>query len=217
MANLDNVLSIDVECVANGLGHNDRAPCLVAIVDGHGRVLLRRSIIVEGGITSYLTPVTGIKEGDLVDAHPFDVVLAEVHAYFSPETILVGQGIASDIKWMHLEEGTHFQKAVDLAEHFKAWHPRYNRFNHFSLNHTATTLLDHAVTAAHEAHDPADDALWSIMLYREYVLQPKKLDAARNKLLRTRAQPSVAKLLDYQCDGVCMAKFYKAKCICGQE
>ena len=42
----ERVLSVDVECVATGPGHNDRAVSSVAVVDGNGKTLLATSVQV---------------------------------------------------------------------------------------------------------------------------------------------------------------------------
>ena len=106
---------------------------------------------------------------------------------------------------------------MDLAEIFKTFNPRYGNTSFFSLRHEAQTLLGEGRIGA-ESHCPADDARSSVLLYNKYVIEsPQELEEAKKKLLRRRVEPSVAKVHDYNYEGVCMAKFYKAKCICGQD
>ena len=41
----EKLVSIDVECAATGRGHNDRAPCRIAAVDGEGRGIFNRAVL----------------------------------------------------------------------------------------------------------------------------------------------------------------------------
>ena len=91
------IMSVDVECVATGYGHNDHSVCRVAVVDENERVLLNEYVKPEGRIASYLTPITGVREGDLDDARSLETVLTQVYALLSPDVTLVGQKIAGDI------------------------------------------------------------------------------------------------------------------------
>ena len=131
--------------------------------------------------------------------------------------VLVGQSLQSDIDWLGLQEGVDFARSVDLSEQFKCYNPRFGNTSFFSLQHEAAVLLGAKPSAG--AHDPAQDAQWSVQLYNKFVAPANSatlLKDARQKLLRIRPQPSVAKLLNYQHEGVCMAKFFKEKCICKQ-
>ena len=134
-------MSVDVECVATGRGHSDRGVCRVAVVDENERVLLNEYVKPEGRIVSYLTPVTGVREGDLDNAKSLQTVLAQVYALLSPDVTLVGQRIASDIAWLQLKEGVHYKGVIDLAQVFAAYNHRYKNMNYFSLQHEANTLL----------------------------------------------------------------------------
>ena len=211
---VERVMSVDVECVANGFGHNDRTPSWVAVVDAAGAGVYKSTIAV-ANVVSYLTPITGQKPGDLDGAPPFAAVQARVKAVLGPDVVLVGQGIAHDVAWLGLAPGADFARLVDLADTFRAYNPRFNSYNVCSLRHAATTLLGEG-RAGDSAHDPEDDARVSVRLYHEYTLQPARLPAAHERLVRTRPAPSVAKALNYACDGVCMAKFFREKCTCGQ-
>ena len=170
-------------------------------------------------IVSYLTPITGIAAGDVDDSA---ITLAEalvlVYAELGPDVLLVGQAIQGDAKWLQLEAGVHYHSLHDLSETFKAFNPKYGNHSFFSLQHEATTLLGPA-TMSEGAHDPCQDALVSIQLYKKYVAAPNSNEAVRaahKKLISTRVAPSVAKRLNYTHEGVCMAKFMQSMCKCGQ-
>ena len=63
----EKYVCIDVECVATGRRHDARSVALVAIVDQDERVLLKKKVKPIEKIVSYLTPLTGLREGDLDD------------------------------------------------------------------------------------------------------------------------------------------------------
>ena len=134
-------LSVDVECVATGRRHDDRDVCFVAIVDQHEKVILKKAVKPEKPVVSYLTPLTGVREGDLDSGDSLSSVIAEVKKLLGPDVTLVGQGIKNDIKWLQLKEGEDYGERVDLGEMFKAYNARYRSYNFFSLSHEANTLL----------------------------------------------------------------------------
>ena len=134
-------IALDVECVATGRRHDDRDVCLVAVVDDNEKVILKRKVKPEKPIVSYLTPLTGVRMGDLDDGERLSDVLKEVKALLGPEVVLVGQGVKSDIKWLQLEQGKDFHSVVDLGEMFKAYNSRYGNYSYFSLSHEANTLI----------------------------------------------------------------------------
>ena len=136
-----NFVSIDVECVATGYRHDERAVALVAVVDKDERVLLRKTIKPDKPVVSYITPLTGLHKGDLDDGDRLADVIKEVKSLLGPDMVLVGQGIVSDIKWLELNEGTDFQDFVDLGKLFKGYNPRYGNYSYHTLQHEANTLL----------------------------------------------------------------------------
>ena len=137
----NNFFCIDVEAVATGRGHSDRAPCLVAVMDKDERVLLRKTIKVDKPIVSYLTPLTGIGPRDLLASESYEEVVRQVKALLGRDAVLVGQCVNSDIKRMQLEEGKDYASTVELCDLFKTYNSRYNNYSFFSLAHEANMLL----------------------------------------------------------------------------
>lgn len=186
-------------------------------MDSSERVLFSAFVKPTKPVVSYLTPITGISASDLAGALPRGEALQAVQQLLGPDVLLVGQSLQADVDWLCLVKGTHYHSLHDLAETFKAYSKRFSNHVFFSLEHTATVLLGMHMRQSGGGHDPALDALASVRLYQKYATGPRnQLDAARTQLLRNKAAPSVAKELNYTCDGVCMAAFYKAMCTCGQ-
>jgi RNA exonuclease 4 len=134
-------IALDVECVATGRRHDDRDVSLVAVVDINEEVILKRKVKPEKPIVSYLTPLTGLRPGDLDNGERLSVVLRDVKAILGPDVVLVGQGLKSDIKWLQLEQGKDYDSVVDLAQMFKTYNSRYGNYSYFSLSHEANTLI----------------------------------------------------------------------------
>ncbi len=136
----ERYVCIDVECVASGRRHDERVVALIVVVDEKENVVLRRTV-KQTHVYNYLTTLTGLKPGDLDDGVPLEDALRDVKAIIGPDVILVGQGIKSDIKWLHLKEGVDYKSFIDLAIMFKTYNPRYGNYSMFSLVHEANTLL----------------------------------------------------------------------------
>ena len=132
---------VDVEWVATGVRHDAHAVCLVAVVDKDERVVLNKKVKPTEKIVSYLTPCTGIREGDLDDGESLESVIAEVKALLGPNVVLVGQSVISDVEWLHLEQGVDYSRRVELGELFETYNPRYGNYSFFSLSHEANLLL----------------------------------------------------------------------------
>jgi RNA exonuclease 4 len=208
------LIAVDVECVATGIRHDARSVCSVALVAEDERVILYKKVKPSEPIVSYLTPITGMRAGDLNDAESLERVLCEVHALLGPDVSIVGQAVQNDINWLRLKKGKHYKDVKDVSEVFAAWHPRYHNLWHFSLQHEANTLLGAGIVSGF--HDPAKDALYALRLYKKYCVEsPHLLERAKRQLMDTRPAPSIAKRYNYSYEGVCMAAYYPAKCFCG--
>ena len=109
-------VSIDVECVATGRCHDARSVALVAIVDQDERVLLMKKVKPSETIVSFLTPLTGLRDGEQLSS-----VLEEVKRLLGPDVVLVGQGVKNDVNWLNLREGEDYSSTVELGELFKTY------------------------------------------------------------------------------------------------
>merc|ERR1719199_2503438 len=156
------IASIDVECVATGTKWNDREPgqiglATVARPNGQAGLPERRCWYVkpDAEVKSYLTPLTGL-DANLVKAKgvPLAEAMRSLRPLLSPDTVLVGQNIGQDIKWLGLEEGRDYAKTVDLADVLQFFDPVERRYRVFSLEHTAKTWLEEEYGEDHP-HDAA--------------------------------------------------------------
>lgn len=205
--------SIDVECVATGPGHNDRAVAHIAMVDEHENVLLNVYVRPPVPVVSYLTGLTGLTPAHLEGGVRLEDAVMMVRQALPPYAVLVGQSIASDITWLGLRQGEDFEQPIDLSVVYRVFNPKFGSFSFFSLQHEAKMVLGEQMA---EPHSAVTDALMSIKLYRKYLeLSENKpsLDAVRERLLSESPEPSFAKKTPVL-DGVCMGN--KKACTCGQ-
>eukprot|EP00047_Mylnosiga_fluctuans_P001555 m.220881 g.220881 ORF g.220881 m.220881 type:complete len:274 (-) comp10474_c0_seq1:71-892(-) len=207
--------SIDVECVATGPGHNDRAVAQVALVDQFERVWMNRYVRVEGAVASYLTPLTGLTAEVLQGPNslPLPDVLAELRNLLPPHAVLVGQNIAADIRWLGLRETVDFESLIDLSGAYRVFNPKFNSYSYFSLQHEAKVLLQHAMEGAHNAMTDAIVSVRLFNLYMQLKSNPEELERARQALIAVPLEASFAKR-NPSFEGVCMGN--KKTCTCGQ-
>ena len=96
-----------MECVATGVRHDAHSVCSVAVVGEDERILLHKKVKPREPIVSYLTPITGLRAGDLDDGENLESVLAQVlHALLGPDVSIVGQAVQNDINWPSWRERT---------------------------------------------------------------------------------------------------------------
>ena len=212
-----SVFSLDVECVAVGKTHmmKDRAPAKFALVDSQGKTVCVQYIRPEKRIVSYLTPVSGVRAEDLEGAVSMEEAVEILKSNLPKDAILVGQKVDSDITWMRLKQGEDFADFVDLSEVFKGYNARYNNYSYHSLLHEARILLNLPDLDTVGEHDPAIDARLSVQLWEKVKSRPDQLQQMRQSLIRNKPKMSAGKRLNFRYEGVCMAKFQPAKCICG--
>lgn len=189
-------LSFDVECIATGFGHLDRAPVSLCIVNSKEEVIFHEVFCPDVQVRSYLTFITGFGEADLAGKRTFSEVLSEVlPRYFNPNLVLVGQGIKNDIRWLkvrrklffyrcfsfyfilifmiyfpllQLVQGTHYKHFIDLADIFRVEYHQNGtkKTRKFALRHVAEVLLDVEINTT--VHSAEQDALHSMRLLKLY-------------------------------------------------
>jgi DNA polymerase III epsilon subunit-like protein len=200
---LENVFSLDVECIATGTSHknSDREPCELALVDGSGTLVMHTLIKPSSKVVSYLTPFTGLKEGDLDgdDVVSLDEAIQELKRLLPKSAWLVGQGPLGDVEWMRLTKGEDYIDVVDFANVLQGrngWP--------FSLRHNAKVLL--GKTPKPGRHDPRWDAAVSVEIYWKLAkASPWDMLKMRTKLMSDEfwpPEPSLARQCGFEIDGV---------------
>lgn len=209
--------SIDVECVATGMGHNDREVAQIGMVDEYGNQLGNWYVKPTKEVTSYLTSLTGITKETFENAETMTLeeAMVKVRSVLPKHAVLVGQNIAKDIAWLGLKEGEDFHEIVDLVGVFQVWNTQYSSYTKFSLAHVVKVLL--GVQDEGRIHNAVADAQLSMMAYNAFrqieAYNPAQLLQLQQALLREPMAPSFARR-NPTYENVCMG--YKKNCNCGQ-
>ncbi|CAG9460906.1 unnamed protein product [Pedinophyceae sp. YPF-701] len=206
------VFSVDVECVATGITHNDRAIGQISLVDQNEYVRLNLYVKQDRPVTSYLTELTGLTR-KVIETYGISLeeALAQLRQELPKDAVLVGWGIMQDVKWLGLKEGQDFKSMMDLQGLYRVWNPQYGSYTLFSQDHAAQHLLG---WPGNQAHDAVGDAVKSIRLYNCYKYfesNPDEWEAAQAVLLQREPHPSFAKQHPTY-EGVCMGNRKTCKC-----
>jgi len=205
--------ALDVECIATGPRHDQRAVGQIALLDQFERVQLNLYVRPTEKVASYLPALTGLSE-EVCNTRgiPLDLAIQYVKAHLPANAILVGQGILKDVQWLGLEEGKDFGGLMDLAGLWRTFNPKFKNYSYFSLHHKSKCILG---IEQQEPHSPVIDAQLSIRLFNVYKTleqTPDQLQRAHEIMLTTPVSESfAAKNPVYE--GVCMG--YKRNCRCG--
>jgi len=205
--------ALDVECVATGPRHDQRAVAQVALIDQYERIILNLYVRPTEKVFSYLPALTGLSEDLLNSGVTMEEAVAAVIAVLPANATLVGQGILKDAQWMTLEEGKHFGGLMDLAGLWRSFNPKFKNYSYFSLHHKSKCLL--GILQA-EPHNAVTDAIISMRLYHLYRqlerLPPEHLAHAHSLLLGSPVSDSFAAKNPLY-ENVCMG--FKKSCKCG--
>ncbi|GLD92656.1 hypothetical protein PINS_up001235 [Pythium insidiosum] len=188
--------AIDVECVATGTGVDDRDVARIAVVNEDEDVFYDRYVKPDKAIVSYLTPLTGITESNLVDAPSLDEALVELRQILPRDSVIVGQSIKKDLEWLGLQKEDDYKQMFDVADLFRIPMQSKNgtiRYRNFSLRHVAKYLLGHDIQEAD--HDPVIDAKYAMKIFKQFRHlheNPGRRDAVYQTLLQTPRTPSFA-------------------------
>lgn len=212
---MDRFWAIDVECVATGYRHCDRAVAQISLVRGDCSVALELFVRPAERTVSYLTPLTGLTE-EILEARgiPFDHALAILRTYLPRDAIIVGHSIHHDIRWLGLQQGVDFADIADVAPLWRVWNNRYQSWSLFGQEHMAKVLLGEDLKGG--AHDAVADAIKSMKLFRLHQELSAKggnvLARAKQRLLDVPVGLSFARR-NPTFEGVCMGN--RRTCMCG--
>ena len=207
------VYSIDVECVATGVQHHDRAVAQISLIDGSGQPQLNLYVRPAVPVVSYITPLTGLTAAHIEHGVPLETALQTLKAHLPKAAVLVGMNILKDVEWLGLQEGVDFGSMVDLAALLRVWNAKFGSFTFFSQDHYASVWLGHTRTEA-DSHDAVADAVLSMRLFRTYTQMQHDAAAVHAmgaKVLAQKPKPSFAKLHG-EWEGCCMGNRQSCKC-----
>lgn len=214
-------VSIDVECAATGHGHFDSAPCRIAMVDFFGTVLFDQIANVPH-LMDPLTEFTGLRADQIINAPPLEKVLRQLHCLLAEfnhgyrfGVTIVGQSLIMDLIWTELNQGVHYNRAIDIAQLFKTKAERWSKPTYYSLRQAAWGLMGCDMNG--DFHDPTEDARVTMQLYRECCLEGHVLEQCKQRLQELKWKKKFpdfkVRTQFYQCSGM----YNPSRCHCGQE
>lgn len=208
------VYALDVECVATGPTHRDRAVAQIGLVDVQLCCVLNLYVKPRDAVVSYLTPLTGLTQ-EVVDAHglPLDEATAILRRHLPPVAVLVGMNISQDATWLGLTSPDDFASLLDLAALFRVFDRSKRRYHYFSQDHVAKVWLGHSREG--QSHDAVGDAAISMTLLHEFLRtrrDPARLAMLRDQTVQAPREPSFS-IKHPVFEGVCQGN--RKLCTCG--
>jgi hypothetical protein len=111
-ASVLRLVCLDVECVATGKGHSDRAPCWVGMYElsSDGSIPQHPSLDLKmrpPTIVDYMTDMSGVTAATLESAVNMDQGLQRARGVLGPQVTLLGWNLQNDIDWLKRECAIH--------------------------------------------------------------------------------------------------------------
>lgn len=189
-------IAIDVECVATGKSHKDRAVGLIAAVDPNENTIFFEYVKPDQPVASPMTLLTGITRDKLESARPLIEVLKDLKELLGNNCVLVGHGLKSDIAWLQLQEGVDYSETRDTAKLFAVRTPKNNSVMTPSLRHLSLCMF--GIDMQSGIHSPAADALYAMKLWQLHsTFSEPQLMQASQVILNTPRPPPFAKRYPY--------------------
>ena len=144
------VIAINVEYVATGPKHTDRAVGLIALADEMERTFLNIYVKPDDPVFSYLTPHSSLTKAQLDEGISLDDASDLIRKYLPTRCRLVGFNTLQAATCAGLRSGVDYEQAVDLKQRYRMWNAKYNEYSIFAREHLAKTLLGWDDTVYHE-------------------------------------------------------------------
>lgn len=103
-----------------------------------------------------------------------------LRAHLPPNSILVGQNILKDVRWLQLIEGVDYHSIIDLVTLYRVWDSMKGNFITFSQDHCANVVLG---LPQRPHHNAIEDACISVALFNAY----RSLQWDINQLMKIQA------------------------------
>jgi RNA exonuclease 4 len=191
-------LALDCEMVGVGRNATRSSLARVVIVNWRRQVLFDEHIIQSEPVTDYRTFVSGITEETLLQRAriPLDVCRARV-AQILHNKVLVGHGLENDLNvlginhpWWLVRDTACYQPF--MHQRFEMWMPR-------KLKDLVFELLGKEIQEAGKPHDPCEDAVWAMNLYKivrsdwessvDYMMKRSVIESSIQRLHERVGQP----------------------------
>ena len=212
-------ISLYVEYIANGFGHNDRIPCWIIMSDFNNQIIYNEMIDPNKSrslydITSTLEPITGININMLHEnGISHNKAISKLKNLLDDETVLIGHNIHIDILKLGLQVDYHYKNYIDLKTEFKTATKYGNKIKnkYFSFEQEKEILLN--IT---KKVNKIDIPQITMLIFKNWIKPGEtKKNRAKKKLIQNSNHIKNNNEI-FVIDGVCCATYRKDKCICSQ-
>lgn len=222
-----NYLSLNVEYIANGFGHNDRIPCRIVITDFKNNIIFDEKIDPNKSknvneVISTLEPITGITMEMLEnEGKSYNEVIKSLKTILDENVVFIGHNVDIDLFRLGLKPGIDYKNYIDIVMEFRIV-KKTNRIiknKYFSLEEEKKILLDIDL----EKEDTnlnnkfINDTIITMSIFKNWI-KPGETKKARAKKRLTESKFEFNKYDNnykyFVVDGICCSQYRKDKCIC---
>ena len=171
--------------VLDSRGRQHSALARISLVDYHGEIIFDSHVRVTQPIVDYRTFVSGITASDLGDDALPILEVRRIVGELIHDKIVVGHGLKNDFKALGLSHPWHLVRDSAKYTPFMKPHPTIKgEFVPKKLKTLAFDKLGMVIQNDGEAHDPSEDAIAAMELYKKHRIKWEKV--VQWKLERTR-------------------------------
>ena len=222
-----NYLSLNVEYIANGFGHNDRIPCWIVISDLNNKIIFNEKIDPNKSknvneIVSTLEPITGITMEMLEnEGKSYNEVIRNLKLILNKDVVFIGHNVDIDLFRLGLEPGIDYKNYIDITIEFRIV-KKYGsviKNKYFSLEEEKKILLDMDLEKdnVNICEKFLEDTKVSMSIFKNWI-KPGETKKARAKKRLTESKFEFNKYNNnykyFVIDGVCCSQYRKDRCIC---
>ena len=210
---MSTVVAINVDYVATGPGHLDRAICRVSLATAGVSVL--DLVIRVPSVLDAMSVYTGLELADFEGADEFEEVVKKTREALAQykDVFLVGHGLARCARGMQLVAGRDYHSSVDVVELLRSWNRRFGHWNYYALPKICF------VAGVETPRNSRDRALAMLAVYEYLVGGPFMLSSVKQRLQQLqygRGFPAEVAAKPEAPAGVCVWAYREDLCVCGQ-
>ncbi|KAH8826240.1 MipD protein [Flagelloscypha sp. PMI_526] len=175
-------ISMDCEMVGIGLDGSESSLARVSVVNYHGYILMDEIVQQREKVVDFRTRWSGIREGDLKRAKPFEEIQKQVSTLLD-DRILIGHAVHNDLKALLL---THPRQST-IDTQIYAYKHKVTKSKYISLKNLVMQELD--VSIQEGEHSSVIDARATMSIFRLHKKEWEKgaeVRAARSERKRQR-------------------------------
>ncbi|KAK3605815.1 hypothetical protein CHS0354_002433 [Potamilus streckersoni] len=177
---LSKIVAMDCEMVGVGLDGKENMLARVSIVNQYGHKIYDEYVKPIEDVIDYRTPLSGVREEDLLEGKDFFIVQKEVAEKLKGR-ILVGHAIHNDLKVLYLD---HPRKDIRDTSRYKPFRQLFNGRTPSLKKLTAQVLNVSVQEGEHDSVQDAQAAMRLYTMYRKQWEKDLKLSAPRQRKIR---------------------------------